>query len=142
MQRHHQPSPSRLAHLFVLSLAFAVTAPATVHGGGGTPGAPRWSNDDHHMPRSADSRDCLPGEPGYRADYRAGRDAWGRPVEPADLPGSRQDRLPFPVEIEIGTGTGSEAGDVTQRHTGRVFVDPTALSERRDATQDCVSSGK
>lgn len=137
MQHSFQPPPFRLAHLFTLSLALAVAAVSgTAHGGGGTPGAPRWSNGDHLSRNSADSRDCPPDDPGFRAGYRAGRDAWGQPVEPADLPGSRQDRLPFPVEIEIGTG------DATQRRTGRVFVDPTALSEQRDATQDCVSSGK
>ena len=128
------------------ALAVAAVPPTALGGGPGksrAPAGPRWSNDGHlAATRAAASEDCKPGAPPYGADYRAGRDAWGQQVAPAELPGGRSKRLPFPVEIAVGSETDTASGETIVGSGARVFVDPESLDRELDQTQDCVPSVK
>ena len=125
----------RMLAALAAALAIALVAsPRAAHGGGldrkASPAGPRWSNE-HHMPGVSVTTDCRD-----RADYVAGRDAWGRPVAPADLPSVSPNTPPLIVDVEV---------DVPGRQaTVHVPVDLSAgaLAANGARPQDCIPSVK
>ncbi|MGI9382160.1 MAG: hypothetical protein ACR2PO_03330 [Methyloligellaceae bacterium] len=120
-----------------LVTAFAAT-PRVAHAGGldraASPSGPRWSND-HHVPGVSLANDCR-----NRADYAAGRDVWGRPVAPADLPGASPNTPPLTLDIEVEVPRRQAANGQGQQVTAHVLIDPSAKGRGRP--QDCIPSVK
>ena len=132
----------RILGAIAVALAIALVAPRVAYGGGldrKTPQAgPRWSND-HHVPGVSVAPDCRD-----RADYVAGRDVWGRPVAPADLPTASPNTPPLIVDVEVDVPRRQAAAGVGRQATAHVPVDLAAgtLASNGARPQDCIPSVK
>lgn len=107
--------------------------------------APRWSNDRHHEQGLIVRPDCVALPPGAGAEYVPGRDAWGRPVVPAESPKGFNDPFPVGVGLDIDLGTKHVGGKDIEMHGGYLQFDPStnALSlNGRTWQRDCLPSPK
>ena len=97
--------------IYLLAIAFALAILLTPHpvmsgaymSGGGGSHAPRWSNDFQLQQGLIAHPDCVTLAPGAGADYIPGRDAYGRPVPPADTLQPLMNTLPG-VDLDIKLG--------------------------------------
>ena len=131
----------RLAAL-AAALAIALLAPPAALGGGlereAAPVGPRWSNE-HHVPGISVATGCRD-----RADYVAGRDAWGRPVAPADLPSLSPNTPPLIVDVEVDVPRRQAGNGGGRQATVHVPVDLAAgaLASKGMRPQDCIPAVK
>lgn len=77
---------------------------------------PRWSNDLHHEQGLIVGRDCVALPPGADAEYVPGRDAWGRPVIPAEPPKGFREPFPMEVGLDVLLGTKHVGGKTIEMH--------------------------
>ena len=132
-----------------LALAVALT-PGPVNSGAYTSdhvnrAGPRWSNDQHHEQGLIVRPDCVALPPGADAEYVAGRDAWGRPVIPAEPPKAFRENFPVEVELDVNLGTKHVAGQEIELHAGRFTFDPASNEvslNGRMWQRDCLPSSK
>jgi hypothetical protein len=106
---------------------------------------PRWSNDRHHEQGLIVRTDCVALPPGASAEYVPGRDAWGRPVVPAEPPKGFNDSFPVGVDLDINLGTKHVGGKDIEMHGGYLQFDPSTneLSlNGRTWQRDCLPSQK
>jgi hypothetical protein len=133
----------------VLALAVAVT-PGPANSGAYTSDhmkrtGPRWSNDLHHEQGLIVRPDCVALPPGADAEYVAGRDAWGRPVIPAEPLKAFRENFPVEVELDVNLGAKHIAGKEIELHAGRFTFDPATneiLLNGRKWQRDCLPSSK
>lgn len=87
------------------------------------PGA-RWSNDRHLADGLIVGPDCvtLPGR--ASAEYVPGRDAWGRPVPPADSHTGVNNFRSIPMELDVHLGRKKLAGKSVELSSGPTGYDP------------------
>jgi hypothetical protein len=83
---------------------------------------PRWSNDHHIADTVITTPDFVELAPGQGAEYVPGRDAWGRPVAPADNHTGRASGPP--VEVEVDLGTKHIGGHDVELSSGPMIYDP------------------
>lgn len=86
---------------------------------------PRWSNDHHHERDLIVRPDCVTLPPGASAEYVPGRDAWGRPVVPAEPPKGFRDSFPMGVGLDVKLGTKHVGGKDIELHGGNLNFDPS-----------------
>jgi hypothetical protein len=139
--------------IYALALALAIAiafAPGAARSGVYStdktePAGPRWTNDRHHEQGLIVRPDCVALPPGASADYVPGRDAWGRPVVPAEPPKGFNDSLPIGVDLDIDLGTKHVAGKDIDLHGGYLHFEPSTgdLSlNGRTWRRDCLPSSK
>lgn len=102
------------------------------------PAGPRWSNDHQIADSVIAGPDCVELTPGQSANYVPGRDAWGRPVAPADGHTGYVTVLPS-VEIDIHKKKNKHGHKTVTAHTGPMYYDPlhntvTGYPVSRDCT--------
>ena len=88
------------------------------------PVGPRWSNDHHLEDGLIVTPDCVVLPPDMAAPYMPGRDAWGRPVPPADTTTGPGYSVVPPVELEVDLGTKKLGGQDIDLHLPPVTYDP------------------
>ncbi len=106
---------------------------------------PRWSNSQHHEQGLIVRPDCVALPPGADAQYVAGRDAWGRPVIPADPPKAFKENFPVEVELDVTLDSKHIAGKEIELHAGRFTFDPASNEvslNGRKWQRDCLPSSK
>ena len=112
---------------FSLALAIALAPQRASSGpyeaGGNPPPGPRWSNDHHIIDSVTVGPDgCVAPAPGQRAEYVPGRDAWGRPVAPADDHTGFEKSIPVEIDVHLKRKRiGRKRVDVS---TGPMIYDP------------------
>lgn len=113
-----------LIYGIAISIALAMAlAPQKASSGSYNAGAPastgpRWSNDHHIANTVTAGPDCVELAPGQSSNYIPGRDAWGRPVAPADGHTGYAVVLP-PVEVKK-----DHIGKSVTTFTGPMIYDP------------------
>jgi len=134
-----------------IALAFAVAfSPVTARGDGYVTGdeiskRPRWSNSEHHEYGLIVRPDCVALPPGAGATFVPGRDAWGRPVIPAEPLQGFRPSFPMGVELDVNLGTKHVGGKTIELHGGQLSYDPTVNDLSLNGhqwTRDCLPSSK
>lgn len=112
---------------FSIAAAIALTPQKASSGSYDTaapvPAGPRWSNDHQIADSVIAGPDCVELAPGQSANYVPGRDAWGRPVAPADGHTGYATVLPS-VEVEIQKKKKKHGSRAVTVHTGPMYYDP------------------
>ncbi|MDA7946608.1 MAG: hypothetical protein MPJ78_03950 [Hyphomicrobiaceae bacterium] len=93
-----------------------------VSGGSGYNG-PRWSNDFQLQQGLVVQPGCVTIAPGASAEYIPGRDAYGRPVPPADSPSYFGNALPN-VDLDIKLGKKHIGGKTVKLYADGYAYDP------------------
>lgn len=118
-----------LIYWLAIALALAILiAPQPAVGGAYVSGgngyhAPRWSNDFQLQQGVIAQPDCVTMAPGASAEYIPGRDAYGRPVPPADSPRYFGNALPY-VDLDIKLGKKHVGGKTVKLYADGYAYDP------------------
>lgn len=137
-----------LSDLLIYGVAFSIAAAiafapqkaasGSYDTGAPVPVGPRWSNDHQIADSVIAGPDCVELAPGQSANYVPGRDAWGRPVAPADGHTGYRTVLP---SVEVAKKK-TPHKSVTI-HTGPMFYDPLHNTvSGYPLARDCTATAK
>lgn len=149
----HETSAYEQFVVYALALAVALALtffPVTARSGSYTthevaPAGPRWSNDHHHEYGLIVRPGCVALPPGAGAEYIPGRDAWGRPVIPAEPLQGFRPSFPMGVDLDVNLGTKHVGGKDIELHGGHLAFDPATNDLTLNGhhwTRDCIPSPK